>query len=89
MADTERRHRLELSRGDVVACAAPGEYGGCSIVSSADADSQVMVDKITALKHERIGTRVAKVADGEMEQVAGALETDTERCRRAMDGTAV
>lgn len=112
MAETSRHPRLELSRGDLVVSAAPGDFGKprpalvvqadlfnpthasiviCPITShlvdaplfrltiwpsrenGLKAESQIMVDKITAIHRERIGKRIGRLGDAELAEVDRAL----------------
>ena len=112
MAETSRHPQLELSRGDVVVSAAPGDFGKprpalvvqsdlfnpthasiviCPITShlvdaplfrptipptranGLKAESQIMVDEITAIYHERIGKRIGRLSDSELARVDRAL----------------
>ncbi len=112
MAETSRHRRLELTRGDVVVSAAPGDFGKprpalvvqsdlfnpthasiviCPITShlvdaplfrltiwpsrenGLKAESQIMVDKITAINRERIGKRIGRLGDAELAEIDHAL----------------
>ncbi len=112
MAKTGRHRRLELSRGEIVVSAAPGDFGKprpalvvqadlfnpthasvviCPITShlvdaplfrlaiqpapenGLKAESQIMIDKIIAVKRERIGKRIGRMTDAELAEVDRAL----------------
>lgn len=112
MEQAGRRDRLEISRGDVVVCASPGEYGKprpavvvqsdlfndthasiviCPITShlvdatlfrptirpsrenGLVAESQIMVDKMTAVSCQRIAKRVGKISEVELTKVDRAM----------------
>lgn len=112
MAEARGRQRVEVSRGDVIVSAGPGDFGKprpavvvqsdlfnpthasiviCPITSylvdaplfrlmvrpSAEnglkIESQIMVDKITAVRRERIGRRAGRMSDAEMSAIDRAL----------------
>jgi len=112
LAEARRRHRLEISRGDVVISSSPGDYGKprpalvvqsdlfnpthpsvliCPITShlvdaplfrlpirpSASnglrAESQIMVDKVTAVRQDHIGKRAGRISETEAAEVDRAL----------------
>ena len=112
MAETSRHRRLELSRGDIVVSAAPGDFGKprpalvvqsdlfnpthasvviCPITSQMvdaplfrltmqpgkenglKAESQIMIDKLVAVKRERIGKRIGKLSNAQLADVNRAL----------------
>jgi mRNA interferase MazF len=112
LAEASRHRRLELTRGDVVVSAAPGDFGKprpalvvqsdlfnpthasiviCPITShlidaplfrltmrpsrenGLKAESQIMVDKMTAISRDRIGKRIGRLMDAELAQVDRAL----------------
>jgi len=112
LAETSRHRRLELSRGDIVVSAAPGDFGKprpalvvqsdlfnpthasvviCPITSQMvdaplfrltmqpgkenglKAESQIMIDKLVAVKRERIGKRIGKLSNAQLADVNRAL----------------
>ena len=112
MAEARRRHRLEVSRGDVVISSSPGDYGKprpalvvqsdlfnpthpsiviCPITShlvdaplfrlpimpsasnGLKAESQIMVDKVTAVRQDHIGKRAGRISETQAAEVDRAL----------------
>lgn len=112
MAEARRRHRLEISRGDVVISSSPGDYGKprpalvvqsdlfnpthpgvvvCPITShlanaplfrlpirpsasnGLKAESQIMLDKVTAVRLDHIGKRAGRISDAEAVELDRAL----------------
>jgi mRNA interferase MazF len=78
-----------LSRGDVVTVAGSGDFAGRprpAVVVQSDLfndthasvtckASQVMIDKITSVRRDRIGGRVGAIESADLEKIDAALRT--------------